>query len=115
MEKRCSRCKQTKQRVDFYRDRTTKDTYSNVCKDCDREKQRLRAIKNVGKELKAREPAKIKARALINNGLKSGSIVRQECFLCDEAESEAHHLNYDFPSKVIWLCRSHHLELHRGW
>jgi len=44
--------------------------------------------------------------------LKRGKIVRQGCVVCGD-KTEMHHADYDRPLEVIWLCRPHHLALHR--
>jgi len=59
-------------------------------------------------------PSKHRARQLLNSALKRGDIVSGKlCSLCEEHhETEAHHLNYEYPLAVIWLCRTCHNTLH---
>jgi hypothetical protein len=53
------------------------------------------------------------ARNKIQSGLLHGTLKRKPCFFGDDTKAEAHHLIYAFPLKVIWVCRTHHIEVHR--
>lgn len=44
--------------------------------------------------------------------LRRGKLTREPCLVC-KAPAEMHHPDYGLPDLVIWLCRPHHLELHR--
>jgi len=57
-----------------------------------------------------KEKARRKARAEI----KSGRLIRGDCEVCGCKKVDAHHDDYDKPIDVRWLCRKHHLELHRN-
>lgn len=67
------------------------------------------------KELKhrLRNPEKCKARAAFKWAVKSGKITRQPCEVCGAPKGEGHHDDYSKPFEVQWLCRKHHMELHR--
>jgi len=56
---------------------------------------------------------KEKARRKARGAIKSGKLVREPCEVCGEIKVDAHHDDYDNPLNVRWLCRKHHLELHR--
>ncbi len=47
--------------------------------------------------------------------LKVGQLTKLPCEYadCNILKVEAHHPDYSEPLDVIWLCRDHHLELHR--
>jgi hypothetical protein len=45
--------------------------------------------------------------------LRRSKITRQSCEVCGE-RAEMHHDDYSKPLEVRWLCREHHLELHRS-
>lgn len=77
------------------------------------------------KEKKARQRSKAKqpkimspvqSRAIFRKAIRDGDIVRQEnCELCNsDIQVEAHHSDYAKPLRVVWLCRSCHIEAH-GW
>jgi len=58
---------------------------------------------------------KMKARYILDNAVRSGKIKKPSvCSQCGSAlRVEAHHPNYAFPLKVIWLCRRCHRALDR--
>lgn len=59
-------------------------------------------------------PAKAARRAykLVNKALADGTITRRPCKECGSVDSHAHHEDYSRPLDVIWLCRTHHNQLH---
>ena len=56
---------------------------------------------------------RLKVKWAVRDALKSGKIQRLACFVCGSEKSEAHHANYSRPIDVVWLCREHHVELHK--
>ena len=56
---------------------------------------------------------KIAAHYEVRKALRKGTLVKEPCEVCGELKAEAHHEDYNFPLDVIWLCLSHHKELHR--
>ena len=63
-----------------------------------------------------RNPEKQKARYMLNYAVQSGKIHKPVfCSSCDsDKHLEAHHTDYSKPLEVTWLCRSCHVDLHRG-
>lgn len=61
---------------------------------------------------KERYPEKIKARELVSRAIKSGKLTKQNCVICGDHNSHAHHEDYSKPLEVIWLCKKHHDEKH---
>lgn len=50
----------------------------------------------------------------LNNAIRRGRIERGPCEVCGTTENvHGHHDDYSKPLDVRWLCRDHHLELHR--
>jgi hypothetical protein len=45
--------------------------------------------------------------------LRQGKLEREPCLICDEADAEMHHPDYSKPLNIVWLCRKHHLYLHK--
>lgn len=43
-----------------------------------------------------------------------GRIHREPCCRCGEREAEAHHLDYENPFRVAWLCSSCHRKVDHG-
>ena len=39
---------------------------------------------------------------------------REDCAVCGDTETEAHHEDYSKPLDVIWLCSSCHKQVHSG-
>lgn len=60
-----------------------------------------------------RNPEKRAAHTAVGNALRSGKLVRQPCETCGDPQVDAHHEDYSQPLSVRWLCKKHHLELHR--
>lgn len=54
---------------------------------------------------------------IVRLALKSGELVRPSgCSDCPPVQAH-HHLGYDHPLDIVWLCASHHGNAHReeGW
>lgn len=52
------------------------------------------------------------ARSQANASLKRGEIVKNDCEVCKNPNSQMHHPDYGSPTIVVWLCRACHLYLH---
>lgn len=61
---------------------------------------------------KHRDPVKERARMAIRHLVEDG-FQRPPCTVCGTPNAEAHHEDYGRPLDVRWLCRAHHMELHR--
>lgn len=60
-------------------------------------------------------PNKYSARRAVNNALQAGRLTRLPCKVCGSSDgTEAHHPDYGKPLEIVWLCRSHHAQLHAG-
>ncbi len=44
--------------------------------------------------------------------MRVGKLKRLSCEQCGSPETEAHHIDYDKPEDIIWLCNNHHREWH---
>ena len=61
------------------------------------------------------KPFKIRARSVINNGLRDGKIEKpSRCQACGQAKDDiaAHHPQHHQATRVRWLCRSCHERAH---
>ena len=58
---------------------------------------------------------KHEARWIARRAVLNGSLIKHPCEKCGSQKSEAHHDNYSKPLGVRWLCRKHHIELHRAY
>lgn len=57
---------------------------------------------------------KMNARSYANTYQKRGKLMPKPCEKCGNPKAEKHHSDYLNPLKVHWLCRTHHLALHRS-
>jgi len=57
---------------------------------------------------------KDRARSLANVYKKRGKIAPAKCAFqgCNQP-TQMHHLDYENPLNVLWICRDHHLDLHQ--
>lgn len=67
---------------------------------------RARGHRSYGKQKDA-------ARKALWNALKRGEIVREPCEVCGATTVDGHHEDYSKPLEVRWLCRTHHMKIHR--
>lgn len=79
------------------------------------QRNRHRKLEKVA-EHKKNNPEKIKAKAALNNALKSGRLTRPyKCERCESSSNiQGHHYDYSLPLEVIWLCCSCHTKEHYG-
>lgn len=54
------------------------------------------------------------AHLTVQRALKSGVLSKQDCEVCGNLQTDAHHDDYGDPLRVRWLCRQHHTRLHNG-
>ena len=62
---------------------------------------------------KLKAPHKVSATVAVNNAVRDGRLFKEPCFVCGDADAQAHHSHYGEPLMVTWLCRKHHAELHK--
>jgi hypothetical protein len=65
------------------------------------------------KRTQIKYPEKAKAVNALNHAVSTEKIIRKPCEVCGDLKSEAHHNDYSKPFEVIWLCRKHHIEVHK--
>ncbi len=96
---------------------------SNICPRCRKNERRkggyecLRChadyMKAHPQVLSVEARKKMNARSYANVYLRRGKITRDPC-MCGNPDSEMHHEDYDYPLRIIWMCRNCHLEYHNG-
>ena len=132
MYKTCRKCKEEKHIMEFYVHKEMLDGRLNFCKDCVRERVRLHAHTEHGREIgrnwfrtvKGRaklkrhtqryrrlNPEKYRATGIANNALRDGRLTKEPCEVCGSLMVEKHHDDYSKPLRVRWLCRKHHRQL----
>jgi ribosomal protein S27AE len=133
-EKRCPNCQIIKLLSEFHKDKRSKDGTSSWCKECrnnfarsyreqnpekvkqSKEKYTAKNKKNINKSYKKYyllNPKKKRAHNLVYKAIASGKLIKQQCAICGETKTEAHHEDYNKPLEVIWLCRQCHKTLHQ--
>lgn len=104
------------------RDKINKQKREYYLKNRDRLNKQVKKYVNtpVGKKLKnetwkryvINNPIKQKARNIVSNAIKYGTIIPKKCEICGNPISQAHHTDYRKPLKVVWLCHKHHRQSH---
>jgi len=129
-------CGEDKPLDQYHKDRGGRFGVYTQCKQCRKNKSRLDYLKRkneikanvkkyrktkAGKATRRREflnrkrrsPEKYKANYLLHNAVRDNRIQKQACRVCGDTSTEGHHPDYSKPLEVIWLCKKHHLELHK--
>ena len=74
---------------------------------------RRRRVENFYQRLQdPTERMKRDAREQVRNAVRRGDLERLPCEVCGALPSQGHHEDYEKPLDVMWLCRTHHTELH---
>src|SRR4051794_16495518 len=58
------------------------------------------------------EYLKYKIRAAAQRAIKAGKIPKLPCQICGKKDVFGHHLDYDKPLEIVWLCQRHHTAIH---
>lgn len=117
--KQCIDCGELKELTDFHRKQDNADGYKNFCRNCSA--KRLRNWRNANKDkhkqhdatYNLKYPKKRIAKNIVNKAIMSGCLERKPCETCGKSKAQAHHPDYDFPMKIIWLCPIHHSKVHQ--
>lgn len=100
----CSKCGKLVEETRIY-----KQAY---CKACHAEFMRNTRPKH--SELPEPARKKANARSYLHVYVSRGKVHKLPCEVCGCERSEAHHVDYNKPLEVHWLCREHHLQLHHA-
>lgn len=130
--KQCFKCDAVLPIVNFYKHPYMADGHLNKCKACtrydvrqnrvarldyyqayDRERSKKPQRLETLRKSQARHPEKQWARMTLHNAVARGKIVKQPCEQCGNPRTDAHHYDYTKPLEVAWLCRKHHMAVHR--
>lgn len=126
IEKKCCICKKIKLINEFRKQADTIDGYAYICRECKKKKESIWRNKNrleirkrqreyynknrdliLKKRSENYDPIKSKARFLARK------IELQKCIFCDK-QGERHHKDYKHPLDIVFLCKSHHKQVHDG-
>lgn len=107
----CRKCKQRAIQRAYYRANAEK-VRERSRQSRERNIERARAYDRA-RGFRVYDERKQAARLAITHAIETGRLLRLPCEVCGEPRSDAHHDDYDKPLDVRWLCRPHHMELHR--
>ena len=137
--KSCRSCRETKPVAEFQKWKRAKDGLRHDCKACceagkakrsqalegeQREKDRKRRAKphrraanfRSVRDWQRRNPKAAKAHKTLQKAIKKGLVQKPDTCAVDDPDHggriEAHHVCYDSPLDVCWMCSRHHRRLH---
>lgn len=61
----------------------------------------------------SKNPKRKKAHVAVMIEVRAGRLKSLPCKICKNIKTQAHHLDYDNPLKIEWLCATHHKAWHR--
>lgn len=105
LRSRCKQCSRKHKHRDKARDSATSKKYYLKNKEEILAKNKVFRAKNNDGEI---------ARRKSFVGAKKGLIQKAPCIICGEEKVDGHHEDYSRPLDLVWLCRSHHRQLHAG-
>lgn len=135
----CLDCGTEKPLSEYYVNKNNKDGHVSYCPPCSNARSREYYLKHRDKRLQKHEaygqtekgkavkakavrkymttnPDKDIARQKLRYAVSRGTISKQPCERCQNIKVDAHHHNGYEPEHwldVMWLCRTHHAEVHR--
>lgn len=80
------------------------------------QEEKTKSISRAAKAKYAQNNAhKRKAHYALNNAVRDGRVIPWPICLMPDCNNkpEAHHVHYDLPLDVVWLCDSHHKQVHK--
>jgi hypothetical protein len=110
----CDRCKRAAYMRDWYRRPGNAQAQRESAN-----RSRQRRLEKVRAYDRARghrsyDEAKEVARNALNKAVIRGDVERKPCEVCGDSKVDGHHDDYSKPLEVRWMCRPHHMELHRS-
>jgi hypothetical protein len=118
--KKCCICKKEKSNDSFSSAKSSADGLYARCKDCDREKEKLKPRNHsYRKDRYHKNPLRQGAHSAVYLAIKSGKIQKNNIcavFPCENTPVFGHHYaGYDKKNwlNIIWLCQKHHSLAHR--
>lgn len=124
MTKKCPRCLEVKDILEFHIARRQSGGRQARCKVCTSQRKRVygkykdlteaqkQAHRESVRKFKKIEPRKTRARCLLYWAVRRGELKRQPCVRCG-GKAQGHHEDYSKPLDVVWLCPKHHMQRHK--
>ena len=101
MEKLCTKCNKEPRRAN------TKQRWCKTCHNSFMREWRKTHTETEEQRIKGN------ARSYLRVYIRRGKIARGICEVCGDLKTVGHHDDYTKPLQVKWLCRKHHLEVHK--
>lgn len=132
-EKACSKCEATKPLEQFHKSKRSPDGRMSRCKACSnaranewkrdnperhnakRKRYYQRNRERLAEETRAYHaafPERKAAHDAVKLAQLRGDLQKQNCSVCGDPNSEAHHDDYTKPLDVVWFCLMHHQYRH---
>lgn len=130
--KTCFKCGAEKPLADFYKHPRMADGRLGKCKDCTKrdalehrasnlesvrayDRERYRTVPYRREQMRELGKRVRPANRVFSNAIRDGKVTRPEgCWHCGSPDRiEGHHVHYDLPLDVVWLCISCHRTVHR--
>ncbi len=51
----------------------------------------------------------------VSTSIRQGKLKSQPCEVCGNKKADAHHEDYSKPLDIKWVCRLHHMQIHRKY
>lgn len=111
---KCTDCGEphSRKRRGVLKDGTPVARPQSKCGDC--HAAYMRAHRKPYSALSSEEKKRSNCRSTTNNLIRRGALEKKPCEVCGSEVVEAHHDDYDDPRNVRWLCKVHHVDLHKG-
>jgi uncharacterized protein (DUF983 family) len=116
--KYCTKCKTSKSKEEFAKNKTAKDGLQHYCRTCYTKIHREYRKTKEGKSVRAQNARDYRAKGenisthavRVHFAVKKGILQKEPCAVCGEENVQAHHEDYSDSLKVVWLCQKHHQE-----
>lgn len=77
-----------------------------------RKKWRDKTDRHSDRKWYAKNIEKVLAHRKVQYAVSTSAIEKLPCQICGNIKSNAHHEDYSKPLEIIWLCATHHREIH---
>ena len=105
-------CKSCKKNVDKIYSRKYREEHIEWKKE--NNKKNIDLVKKGVKLYIKKFPERYKANYTLRNMIKVGKVIREPCVICGNVKSHGHHIDYNKPLDVVWLCAKHHKAIHNN-
>lgn len=111
---KCYICGKKKTKENFGVDNKRYVGVSSRCKACKKgyEKEYRKKRNGYFKEYREKNKEKLRAKEKVRYAIKKGLMKIKPCEVCG-GKAEAHHEDYSKPLDVLWLCHTHHMNVHK--